>query len=336
MNVLAFLFSEADFTGASRTDQTSFGPSSSTVPTMRESWDLAGTSPGARRSLSTPTADIWVSFNLLTTSADPYDINAQDNLINLRANGEPVFRFAIDNDVGGKQYSAQIWDGSAFQTVGTPFVIGDLTRTRFDIHMVISDTVGVFDVFTDRVNLSSSFSGDTALTAATTFDEIFSAPALTAGQRVSGLYVFDDDTRDTDTIQVRLSGDGNISEFTGASTAIEHGNATNITPFNDATFIESTVLGRTSLYATDAITGFDSHEVLAIATSARAQSETLNNAGLSIIERHQATDTVAPAQTMTAAEFGVLQHVFYPDDGMGGLLTVAGLGPIEIGVRNGT
>lgn len=336
MKVLASLFSEADFTGASREGQASFGPSSSTVPTMRESWDVSGASEGARDSFTGPATDIWVSFNLLTTSPDAYDINAVDNLINVRGSNQPLFRFAVDVHASGKEYFAQIWNGTSFQTVGTPFVIADLVRTRFDIHMVISDTVGVFDIYTDKVNLVSSFSGDTALTGVTAFDELYIAPSINAGQRVSGCYVSDESTLDNDAIQVRLNGAGFASEFTGTFGSIEHSNATTITPFSDASFIETTTLGRKSYFTTDAITGFDNHEVLAISTNARAKSETVNNSGLSIIERHGGTDSASPAQVMRADRFGPLKHTFYPDNGAGGLITVSEMGPLEVAVQNGS
>lgn len=127
-----------------------------------------------------------------------------------------LFKFTIIN--GSEHWTFEYWNGSSWTVLHTETVSNMSVRRRYDIHWLLSDTVGVLELYLGGSLLASIAGGDTLFTADTTVDTI-KFPHNTSNTnndvRLGPLIVDSVDTRKLVPWETVSSNSGFYAEYTG-------------------------------------------------------------------------------------------------------------------------
>jgi hypothetical protein len=227
----------------------------------RCSIDTYSSSEYAEAALSSGQTDVWVH---LEGQLDNNVTTAFTMLSWLDAGGTERVRLRQEENPSGVM-TAQYWDGSAWQTIGTATVSLKTSRQTIDLHVICNSTSGTVAVYiggTERISSASvDLSGATSLKTLRVFGgssnigtHLFSSQHVIATESTIGMRVF----------TVPVSGTGASADFTGTYANIDEA------VVNDADFINSGTANQVSTFTATAPT-LTGYVVRAVVVAARAK-----------------------------------------------------------------
>jgi hypothetical protein len=228
----------------------------------------------------------------------------------------------------------EYWNGSAFVTDASidPNMLNS-TKKRIDIHIVLSDTVGKFELYIDGTLTATLTTSDTIRTAATTIDRItLRSPNVdTISCYYSGIIVADEDTRGMRLVQRLPTGAGAETDWTGAYTAIDE------IGINDADFITSATANQTSTFTfNDLPSEFNGSPIAAVVVSERVQGSAISPTTLQNVARVGSTDYPDDTEHATTTAYGPAQTVFNVNPATLTEWTASTVNAAEFGVKSKT
>lgn len=278
------------------------------------------------------TDELWLSFTLAmpaftgNTTVQDYQLLSIFN--SAYSTSSPVFRIMGVNAV----YSLQFYNGSSYTTIGTVGGVNAEWKARWDIHVKVSDTEGVFEVYKDGVLVGPAAPADTKLIASVAgVDRIrFQNPSGWTYSEIyfSGVIVSTSDTRGLELIQTIPVADGEMGEWTGGYSAVDDAG------ISDTDFITSDTLGAVSTFDFGPIpSAYSSMEIEAVVLSFRGQSGGGAVGSMEGVARIGGTNHAKTLETPIPPTFGPVQTIFQVNPATASPWTTSQVQAAEFGVK---
>ncbi len=326
MSILAFGTSLAAFITGSVPSGLSVSTSSAELAAEAgEGVAIATNSAQVLRLPFAAASDVWVDFSYYQNGSWP---SAVAPILVLSSGGTDLFRLNVVAS-SGSMFRASYWNGSGWTyAAAAAGTAGSSSRVRFALHVRISDSGGVIDLYKDGA-LVASFEGDTQLTAATTVDSARFSSMVSARATLSAMMVADEDTRAITYIHRRVNGAGAVSDWGGASTAVDE------TGIDDTDLIQSDTADEVSTFAKAALpTAYASgYDVVGVGVVARARKGASGPDRLQLVARSGSTNGFSGDRTLDGA-FAPASHVFHQNPATSAAWTYAEADAAQPGVKS--
>lgn len=280
------------------------------------------------RPLKTPSATIWHAF---TVYLDNWDMHSVRTVEWFDDTDTALFRLNKPQD--DSTTTVEYWDGAAWQAFANTFEFtGSGAKDRWDIKIVLSDTVGEIEIFKNAVSVWS-FSGDNLLngsggTQVKSF-RLGGRRFFNKQTTFSAVFVCDEDTRSMTYVQTTPSSAGNYTDWTGAYTDIDGAGFTDGDDISTQNAGDKATFGQGTL-TTDFDTGYD---VVGIAVNARANKAGGLPLGIKLMVRSGTTDGVGTEQSLALAK-QPFYEIFNTDPATGSQWTISAVKAAEIGIES--
>lgn len=268
-----------------------------------------------------PASEVWVSLYIR-----PWDAQSNNGFIELlNANENVVFRLVV-NANGTHGWTLQVYNGSGFDSVatGSASLLED-TLYRMDIHIVVDDTVGVFDCY---VNGSPyvTFSGNTDRFSEPDIAAVrFTSDATLMEFDFSAVIVADSDTRGLTFVQRKPTGNGAETGWDGDYTDVDE------VGVDDGDGLSATGDGDTSTFQSNPLPSeLSDFSVEAVVISARARAGTTSNIAGAL--RIGGT-TYGPNRMNPSTEIGPTQAIYHESPATNSPWGFSEVDNAEFGVR---
>lgn len=205
-------------------------------------------------------------------------------------------------------------------------ILADDSSYTVDFHWVISDTVGVMDMYINGV-LVTHFSGDTLRLTQTTVDrlELSNGNSSTNGVIFSEVIVADEDTRGMRVVTLTPDGNGASTAWTGDVTDIDE------TALNDVDLITTNTTAQEELFTSGNLVN-DHYDVLAFVVGFRGQDDVTDVQQVAAMLRTNSLNFNGATQPMPAA-FAGHYEVWNLNPDSAAAWTPAQIDAIEYGVE---
>lgn len=319
MTLLHVGTSMADFTAHSST-------SAYTTTSNLAAYVDEGIRLGGPASMRTPSfagqSEIWLSFTI-----HPWDVNSNRTTVRfLNSDGDSVAIMA-STSAGTHGWRLDLFTGpSSTTTVATGSTsLAEDSVYRFDIHLLIDDTVGVADIFIDGTSYAT-FSGDTNRITNSDITQIsFETNTNSHDYDVSAVIVSTADTRAMEFLQRKPTADGAETDWSGDYTDIDENG------FNDSDLISSSTDLDTSTFTGASLpSAVNTFDVVAVVVAARAQEGA--SATLRAAVRVGGT-TYAPVDMEAESSANPAQGIITVNPATSAAWTFAAADAAEFGVR---
>ena len=276
--------------------------------------------------------DFWLSFTLAAPVFTANTASQTGSLLSIfnvaYSATNPLFRIRGASAV----YSLQFWNGSSYTTIGTVNGINTEGKARWDVHVKISDTEGVFEVYKDGTLVGPAAPVDTKLIAGVSganMIRLHNPSGWVSGVLYfSGVIVSTTDTRGLQLIQTTPVSAGEMTEWTGSYADVDD------TDINDADFITSSTVGSISTFDFGTIpTEYNSMEIEAVVLAFRGQSGGGAVASLEGVARIAGTNHTKQLEKALPSIYGPAQAIFHNNPTTTGPWTTAQVRAAEFGVR---
>lgn len=274
-------------------------------------------------------ADFWLADYLQQTSGSGAAATGLAFWNTAYSTTNPLFKITAVS--GSSIPDLYYWNGSAHVQFDSGTAVNALSR--WDIHVKVADTGGLFELYRNGV-LDADFTSvgaDTKLTAATTINRI-SFGCIGVGTTVwSGIIIADEDTRGITLVQRLPNGNGAQTAWTGAYTDVDE------TGYNDADFITSGVANDVETYTfADLPTEFANSPIAALIISGRMQGSAISPTGIQGVARIGSTNYAEDTERSLTTTFGPGQVIFAQNPDTASEWTAAAVNAAEFGVKSKT
>lgn len=278
------------------------------------------------------TSELWLSFTLAmpvftgNTASQDYPLLSVFN--SAYSLSSPLFRIIGVNAV----YSLQFYTGSSYTTIGTVEGINAEWKARWDIHVKVSDTEGVFEIYKDGVLVGPAVPADTKRIASVEgVDRLrFQNPTAWTSAEIyfSGIIVSTSDTRGLELIQTIPVADGEMVEWTDGYSAVDD------IGIIDTDFITSDTIGAISTFDFGPIpSAYSSMEIEAVVLSFRGQSGGGAVGSMEGVARIGGTNHAKTLETPIPPTFGPVQTIFQVNPATASPWTTSQVQAAEFGVK---
>lgn len=287
----------------------------------------SGANQGFYLDLPAAETDFWIACYLKVSSGT--GTPAMGLAVINTALGPTTPLFSISADQNSTTPKAFYWNGSTSVLFDTGASLASLVR--WDIHVKISDTAGVFEVYRDGV-LDMDFTSvgvDTKLTSAANIDRVLFRAVGVGQTDYSGIIIADEDTRGLRLVQRLPNAAGAESGWTGAYTAIDE------TSFNDGDFITAATAGLTSTFGfADLPTEFAASPIAAVILAGRIQGSAVSPTSVQAVARVGGADYARATETPISTAFGPRQAIFASNPATLNEWAVSEINAAEFGVKS--
>ncbi len=271
--------------------------------------------------------DFWISAYLIQTSGT--GTPASGLALYNKAYSTTNKLFHISADSGSNIPKLYYWNGSSSVNFDSGTSIVSLCR--WDIHVVISDSGGVFELYRNG-ELDADFTsvgGDTKLTTATAIDRIKFNCVGVGTTRWSSIIIADSDTRGMRLVQRLPTGAGNDTAWTGAYTDIDE------TGYSDSDVLTSASPNDIELFTfADLPTEFNASPIAAVVLSGRMQASNVSPTGIDGVARVNGTNYSEVTERAVPLSFGPAQVIFPVNPETLAEWTATDVNAAEFGVRS--
>ena len=304
------------------------------APYVKEGVNVGGTTQKTLTCDFDAVADLWAGYHqrvLSTTSGTA--VNCIEFFSTAYSTVNALFRLRRPSET---TWRLEYYNGSAWVTTEATFGGGpgsDTALHRLDLHLVLSNTVGLFEVYKDGALLAALSVSDTILTAATTINRIriyaSGYISTTTDAQVSGVIVANEDTRPLVLTQLSPTGAGATSGWTGAYTDIDE------TGFSDVDFIESLTAAQVSTFAfEDMPAGVASHTIEAVVVAGRGRVGVSSPTSIGAVARVGATDYDNPLEIALDTSYSGFQSIMAINPATSAAWSHAAVNSAEFGVKS--
>jgi hypothetical protein len=219
------------------------------------------------------------------------DNNDTDNPpMTFRGNGVELFRLVTRSN---GDMAAEYHDGTSWTQVGTDVAVAYTSGVQIDIQFVMSDTVGVFDVYFDGVLGPSLAGGDTIFRGESNIDDIYFQSHSNGSSNESYFQeplLADEDTTKFSCQYILPSADGNYTVWDGGEADVD--NLLYQTDYEETSMGSNTADQRQSF---SMVADFDAkydtnHDVIAAIPYANSRKAFNSGLDLRLFTRISATD----------------------------------------------
>lgn len=272
-------------------------------------------------------SSLWLQFYFYS------DIfgGATGDIVNIKDTETGTILFQIGSTSSGSLLTLRYWNGSSFVSVAVASrVHSNNTRYKFDINLVISDTVGIFNIYLNDV-LVLSYTGDTKWTSATTVSciEFLNGYTSSFWYNYSGVILADEDTRALVFHQEQPTANGANTAWTGGYTDVAK------LTRNDSTFIESGTANQVETYTSgDVNSALNSHTVKAVVLALRARKGSTGPQNLQGAVRQSGADYFSSNVGALSAAFASKNAVMLVNPATSATWTISEINAAEFGVKS--
>lgn len=237
-------------------------------------------------------------------------------------------------DTSTKKILLQTYNGATYSTVASSSItFTTSSRYRLDLQVTLSDTVGIFRLYVNRI-LVAEFTGDTLTNAIGTASIINFPMNYPAGAEVHSVYwstcfVANEDTRTITMIEHSISGAGGYAEMQGGYTAINE-----LGPIDDTDYLFGQVDGQCNTFTKSALPSEFStgYEIKAQGVYARAITTDLSLVKKERFAIYDGTNLSESVSNTIDTFYNTKQAIFAlaPD---GGAWTFAKADATQVGVK---
>lgn len=277
--------------------------------------------------LPTAKSDFWLSFYAAHASATGTSHTGL-SFFN-KAYSQTSALFGLSGGSNSTTMNAYYWNGSGSVNFDNGSPSGMAGLQRYDIHVKIADSGGIFEVYRNGILDIELTGGDTKFTSATGIDRITFGTLGVGTSQYSAIIVADEDTRGYRLAQSLPSGAGATSGWSGSYTDIDE------TGINDSDTISTGVLNSVSTFNFAAInSAFNSSafEVVAVVEAIRASSSPSIAVDVAAVIRSGGTDYPTPGLG-TESIIGTYQVIWPTDPATSAAWTYASANSAQLGVK---
>lgn len=276
-----------------------------------------------------PSSDFWLSFywynDSNVTSGANYDWVGFYN--KAYSTTTPLLKIQADASTG--VFTIRYWNGTAFVTDNIVPNMFNVGLRRFDIHIVISDTVGKFDVYENSTKIAGISITDTNLFAST-IDMIrnsqYKANLSLGINYVSSLMVMDEDTRNYEFFQRNTNANGDETAWSGTYTDVTKSG------IDDSTLIISNTPGQIETYQKNALPPqYADSVVAAVVLATRARS---SDVGIDGVARIGGVNYVHAPEAPVLTVFGPHMINFAVNPATGLPWSISAINSAQFGVKS--
>jgi len=273
-------------------------------------------------------SDFWVCFYFYGL-ANPNTDNAFIRFYNTGySTANALLRLNMFDGNGNLSY----WNGSEYvnDNAFSDALMFAESVVRVDLHIVLSDTAGKFDVYINgEFDAGLSFV-DTILTTATDIDRVsFRGASVFDTVYYSGIIISDEDTRGMRLVQRLPTLAGSQVDWTGDVSAVDE------VGVNDADAITSATTDQVELFNFDDLpTEFASSPIAAVVLSARAQSSAVSPTTIDGVTRINGVNYDQSPQREIPTAYAPAQFIFPTNPETLSEWTTADVNAAEFGVKS--